>query len=369
VNRNPFDQYRDHHREAPTVKLHWLQVYVGILLAAAVQLVSVRAQTAMQSPQAKAISVTPDNFARAETDMYFAYFDKKGAFGKFFHLRDLPLEGTGVRPNRDTLYSEAVFDLDAGSVTITLPDAGKRFMSLLAINEDHYVVAVDYGAGPYTFTNDEVGTRYLFVALRTFVDPTDPKDFDQVHELQDAVRVNQPGGPGNFEAPSWDPASQKQVREALLTLSATLPDLRHAFGAKAQVDPTRHLIGTASAWGGNPEKDAIYLNVTPDKNDGTTVYKLTVPRNVPVNAFWSVIVYTADGHLQKNEYNAYSLNSITAKKNDDGSVTVQFGGCDGKIPNCLPIMNGWNYMVRLYRPRAEVLNDNWKFPDAEPVSQ
>ena len=36
-----------------------------------------------------------------------------------------------IRLNRDTLYSSAVFDLDAGPVTITLPDAGKRFMSML----------------------------------------------------------------------------------------------------------------------------------------------------------------------------------------------------------------------------------------------
>jgi hypothetical protein len=59
---------------------------------------------------------------------------------------------------------------------------------------------------------------------------------------------------------------------------------------------------------------------------------------------------------------------FTARKNQDGSVTIQFGGCDGKIPNCLPINKGWNYMVRLYRPRAEILNGTWKFPDAQPVN-
>ena len=42
------------------------------------------------------------------------------------------------------------------------------------------------------------------------------------------------------------------------------------------------------------------------------------------------------------------------------------GGCDGKIPNCLPIVQGWNYMVRLYRPRAEILSGKWKFPEARP---
>jgi hypothetical protein len=39
-----------------------------------------------------------------------------------------------------------------------------------------------------------------------------------------------------------------------------------------------------------------------------------------------------------------------------------------KLPNCVPIMKGWNYMVRLYRPRAEVLGGRWKFPEAEPVN-
>jgi hypothetical protein len=320
-----------------------------------------------QSPAGSVVPVTPDNFARAETDMYFTTFVKRGSLGKFVHLRDLPLEGTGVRPNRDTLYSEAVFDLDVGPATIILPDAGKRFMSMMVTDEDHYVRDVAYGAGTHTYNKAKIGTRYLFVALRTLVDPTDPKDFERAHALQDATMVKQAGGPGKFEVPNWESTSQKKVRDALIVLNDTLPDLRRAFGGKADVDPVRHLIGTASAWGGNPDRDAIYLNVTPKKNDGATVYKLMVPGNVPVGAFWSVIVYTADGHLHKNDLNAYLLNSITAKKNADGSVAMQFGGCDGTVANCLPVMNGWNYMVRLYRPREEILSGKWKFPIAQPV--
>jgi hypothetical protein len=79
-------------------------------------------------------------------------------------------------------------------------------------------------------------------------------------------------------------------------------------------------------------------------------------------------IYNADGYFQKNDLNAYSLNNITSKKSSDGSVAIQFGGCDGKIPNCLPVMNGWNYTVRLYRPRAEILNGTWKFPEPQPVN-
>ncbi len=216
-----------------------------------------------------AIPVTADNFNRAETDMYFAMFAKRGAFGKFIHLRELPLESTGVRPNRDTLYSEAVFDLDAGPVRITLPKAGNRFMSMMVVNQDHYVYEVDYTPGNYNFTRAEVGTRYVFMALRILVDPADPKDIKEAHALQDAVIVRQKSA-GRFEAPNWDPVSQKKVRDSLLALNSNLPDLKRAFGARFQVDQVRHLIGTAAAWGGNPDKDAIYLNVTPAKNDGST---------------------------------------------------------------------------------------------------
>src|SRR5262247_1711206 len=89
-----------------------------------------------------AIPVTADNFNRAETDMYFSHFVKDGALGKFVHIREPTLDITVVRPNRDTLYSEAVFDLDAGPVRITLPNAGKRFRSMMAIDQDHYVKEV-----------------------------------------------------------------------------------------------------------------------------------------------------------------------------------------------------------------------------------
>ncbi len=337
----------------------------GVIAVAAIVAVPLWPARAQTTP--RVVTVTADNFNRAETDMYFGMFVKRGGLGKFVHLRDLPLENTGVRPNRDTLYSEAVFDLDAGPVRITLPKAGNRFMSMMVVNQDHYVYEVDYTPGNYNFTRSEVGTRYVFMALRILVDPADPKDMKEAHALQDAVIVRQKTT-GRFEVPNWDPVSQKKVRDSLLALNSGLPDLRRAFGARFQVDQVRHLIGTAAAWGGNPDKDAIYLNVTPARNDGKAVYRLNVPAKVPVNAFWSVTVYDAEGRLKKNEYNAYSLNSMTAKRSTDGSVAIQFGGCDGKVPNCMPTLVGWNYMVRLYRPRDEVLNGKWKFPEAKAVN-
>jgi hypothetical protein len=315
------------------------------------------------------VIVTPDNFIRAESDVYMAAQLRDGAFGKFKHTREVaPLDNQSiVRLNRDTIYSSGVFDLDAGPVTITMPDPGTRFLSALIINQDHFNPEVFYGAGTHTLTRQNVGTRYGMVGVRIFVDPNNREDMQQANALQDAITASQPGGPGTFEIPNWDPVSQKKVREALMAVSDTLPDLRYAAGPnRTAVDPVRRIAAAASGWGLNPDRDAIYLNVFPDKNDGTTGYRLAV-KDVPVDAFWSVSVYTADGFFKPNALNAYSINSVTGQKGGDGAVTIQFGDCSKETPNCLPITKGWNYMVRLYRPRQEILNGAWSFPVAEPI--
>jgi len=309
------------------------------------------------------VPVTVENFVRAESDFYLkAVALKEDGFGKFEHKRELsPIDAqTVIRQNRDTLYSAAVFDLEAGPVTITLPDAGNRFMSLQAISEDMYSPSAIYEAGPHTFTRTVIGSRYLLVGVRTLVDPFNPADIDAARALQDALKIEQKT-PGVFEVPNWDHASQSKIRKALIELGTTLTDTSRSFGTKEQVDPIQHLISAATTWGGNPRKDAIYFNVTPPKNDGRTVYKLRVGE-VPVDGFWSISIYNADGYFQKNDINAYSLNNITVKKGADGSTTIQFGDCDTGVANCLPIMPGWNYTVRLYRPRAEILDGKWKFP-------
>jgi hypothetical protein len=324
--------------------------------------------TAANAAEPKLARVTVDNFARAESDMYFARFVKDGGFGRIQHSRELaPISRqTVVRLNRDTLYSFGVFDLDASPVTITLPDAGKRYLSLQVISEDHYAIDVIYKPGAHTFTRDQIGTRYVCMAIRIFVNPNDAADVKAVHTLQDAIKVEQKQV-GKVEIPNWDQESQKKIRDALLALAAANGglDSSRMFGRKDQVDPVQHLIGTAAGWGGNPRTAALYAGVEPKLNDGKTAYRLTL-KDVPVDGFWSVSVYNKDGFFEKNAKNAYTLNNITAKANPDGSVTIHFGG-DENAANYLPIVPGWNYTVRLYRPRKEILDGTWKLPEPQPV--
>ena len=315
------------------------------------------------------VPVTVDNFIRAESDLYFGAIVEKGGFGKFDKSRGVPSVEQQSIPNlnRDMLYAAAVFDLDAGPVTIVLPDPGKRFMSMQVITEDAYTPMVVYEPGSYTFTRDQIGTRYVLAALRLLVDAESSKDVAKARALQNAVQVSQQASdPGKFEVPSWDPESQQQVREALLQLAGTVPDTRGMFGPKGQVDPVRRLIGAASAWGGNAEQEAMNLTVVPAGNDGKTVHRLVV-KNAPILGFWSITVYNGEGFFEPNGLGVYSVNSVSAKKAKDGTIAVQFGGCTPKTANCLPIMRAWNYVLRMYRPGEEVLDGTWKFPIAEPL--
>jgi hypothetical protein len=126
------------------------------------------------------VPVTVKNFPRAESDMYFAKAVQDEAFGRLNHNRTpVAIDKQDViRMNRDTLYSKGVFDLDAGPVTIALPDTGTRFMSLLVINEDHYTQPVVYAPDSFTFTREQAGTRYMFASFQIgrppHEDPTKP---------------------------------------------------------------------------------------------------------------------------------------------------------------------------------------------------
>ena len=315
-------------------------------------------------PALAADSVTVDNFIRAETHFYMKSQVDAGCFGRLCQQRGpAPVDNQPViRMNRDTPYSQGVFDLTS-PVTITMPVAGSRFQTLMVINEDHYIKHVSYASGPVTLTKDSVGSRYAFVLARTFMDPNNPADMKAGAALQDRIAVTQ-ASPGRFEVPDWNQEQRMALRTALLGVARFMPSSKGVFGDVGETDPVRRLVGTAGGWGGNRETDAIYLNRTPPNPDGKQAYTLTIGK-VPVDGFWSVTVYNAKGYYEAPE-NAISTNNVTARTGPDGSVTLHFGG-DPKAPNHLNIMPGWNYTVRLYRPRAEVLDGAWKFPEPVPA--
>ena len=317
------------------------------------------------SAQAEPVIVNVENFVRAETAAQFdRVVENAGGVNRFFHLREpAPLDKqTVIRMNRDTIYSSALVDISEGA-TLTVPDAGDRYMSIMVVNEDHYLNKVIHEPGEHELTVDEFGTPYVLLAVRTLVDASDPADIAKANALQDQLEIKAASAKP-YTHPDYDQESYKTTYEALLVLSRGVADAGATFGRKEDVDPIRHLLGTAWGWGGLPEEEAYYLNVEPNLPVGA--YQLTF-RDVPVDAFWSVTVYNKEGFIDPNDQDAYSVNSLIGTPNEDGSYTIHFGGDPGST-NHLPIAEGWNYTVRFYQPRKEILDGSWKFPEVKPVA-
>jgi len=126
---------------------------------------------------------------------------------------------------------------------------------------------------------------------------------------------------------------------------------------------TRH-IAAAAAWGLLPEWDATYLNYS-GNHDHTICHMATY--DVPENeGFWSITVYGDDGFMKSNNN---IINASNVQYNRDGTFTVYFGSKEacGDVPNRVDITEGWNFLMRVYRPGESVLRGEYQLPHAQPV--
>ncbi len=304
--------------------------------------------------------VNVDNFVRAESDRMLADIQRQaGGINVMGHRRaPTPVEKqTVIRMNRDTLYSFAVVDLQHG-VDLTLPDAHGRYLSAMLVNNDHLVPLVLHRGGHYRLTRIEAGTRYALVAVRVLVDPTDPQDVAEVVALQDQMNVTGDRGEP-LVMPDYDRATFDSTRRALLTLASGLASYDRSFGSAGDVDPIHHLLGTAAGWGGLPRHEATYVPLTPPAQTSDCEIVLA---DVPVDGFWSLSVYNGDGFFEPNTFDRYSVNSVTAARETDGSVRVGFVHGEPHGPNDLPVPASWGVVLRLYQPRKELLDGTWTAP-------
>jgi hypothetical protein len=305
------------------------------------------------------IPVNVMNFVDAKTSVQFdRVITRAGGVNLWGHIRSpMPIDQQRLRRmNRDTIYSSVVVDISKGA-SLTLPDAGKRYMSATVTNEHNYINNIFHGSGDFNLDLLSFKTNFVMVTVRILVDSTDPEDIKQANHLQDKLRVNSAVS-GNYTHPNYDMSSLKATAKSLIQLATGLTDTKAAFGKQEDVNPVKHMLTSAYGWGGLPEQEAYYINVQPSLPIGA--YSLSI-RDVPVDGFWSISVYNKNGFFEPNDYQSYSINNLTAKKNSDNSITVSFGGQPDSI-NYIPIVDGWNYVVRLYQPREEVLDGSWTFP-------
>jgi hypothetical protein len=309
--------------------------------------------------------VNVDNYVRAETaTMFDNQLAMSGGVNQWIHFRvPTPVDQQPViRMNRDTLYSGAVVDISGGG-TVTLPDAEGRYMTLMVINEDHYINRVFSGPGTYELSVEDHKTPFVNVVVRILVDANDPDDIAEVNRLQDRVILNL-NSENAYTHPDYDQVSFEATKDAILALGKGVPDTTSTFGKQSEVDPIRHLIGTATGWGGLPETEAFYFMETEPRPSGRYTFTL---RDMPVDAFWSMGIYNSDGYYEANPYNSYNLNSITAEADPDGSVILNLAPEGEGLTNHLHVADGWNYALRLYQPQPAVLDKTWTPPTPQPL--
>jgi hypothetical protein len=310
--------------------------------------------------------VTPETYIRAETDRQFLEVSQlAGGVNTFHHFRrPTPLDSQNiVRMNRDTLYSFAVVDTSSGA-TITVPDLpADRYASVYLVDNDHYCPGVIYTAGTHELPRD---TKYLGIGVRIQVfNPNDADEIALVNALQDQFMISAASA-DPIPPLGWDASSLKRMTEQYEEDAKAYSSYKGMMGPRGEVDEATRHIACAAGWGLFPERDATYLNYS-GQHDVGVCYQATY--KVPDNqAFWSITVYGKDGFIKDENC---IINSSNVVLNPDGTFTVYFGSRQlcGDLPNRVDVTEGWNFLMRIYRPGESVLSGDYELPVPKPVDQ
>ncbi len=312
--------------------------------------------------------VTDENYGLAESEVIFSEYVKKisdatnsNGVGVLMHLKTGadPKDRTIMRINFDTIYSTAVVDLTEDAV-LTMPETNGRYQTAWIITDEHYNPMAFVEPGTHTLTQENVGRRYATIVVRTQANTADPADLAIANDLQEQLKLDQKDKGSYVASNNWD-------MEEILAMRARYQEIQKQegitadvmFGKKGEVPLQEHNVGTAAGWGGFTAERAVYPFYFPESTEPQT---LTL-KEVPAKAFWSITVYDAGGYPQGDIYN---INSQFAVPNEDGSVTIHFGG-DKDAVNYMDIFEGWNIALRIYEPSEAYFNGDWVQPELEIV--
>jgi len=317
--------------------------------------------TSESATEGEMIPVSLENYKIAESDLAFHNVTKFVGTNKFLHF---PVEKfdlknqTVVRMNRDTIYSGAIVNVSKGA-TITLPKSDGRYMSAMVVQNDHYIDQVFTTPGEHEI---KAKTDFVLVAARIQSNPNDPNDGEKIKALQQSIAIKAKASKPHI-MPNYDMKQLVALRNKLAAEAAELGSLNNMQGARGTVDEHMHLLGTAAGWGLLPDANARYLSYGQKEGDGCYRATYTIP---PFRkpGFFSITMYDADGWIFSD--NAI-LNQYNLEINKDGTFDVNFGECGENAKNNLPIVEGWNFLMRVYEPNLVEL-DNYKLPKPKKVN-
>jgi hypothetical protein len=172
------------------------------------------------------------------------------------------------------------------------------------------------------------------------------------------------------------------IRDALSALTARIPTVGKLVNGWEMILDTigvygnfyaKRAIVAMAGLGANPPEDAVYpLAITDANGDpfiGEKNYVLHFDKDElpPVEAFWSLTMYDAEGFQSANELNRFAIGDRDALTfADDGSLDILIQHTNpgpGEESNWLPAPLGpLGITMRLYAPKAQVLDGTWAPP-------
>jgi hypothetical protein len=212
--------------------------------------------------------------------------------------------------------------------------------------------------------------------------PPGTHDYPMIHRLQRAGFTAGQGFDLNAAPPAVKQAFERATADGK-ALVASLGKKAAGAGQKGWVYNTtggsfgvnyRERAAVAYyALGMNLPQDAVYPSLSTDGEgrplDGSWKYVLHFEKGKfpPVDAFWSVTAYDADGYFIPNALKRQALGDRDKLRlNADGSLDLYIQadspGPD-KEANWLPVAKSpFTLLMRLYSPKSEVLDGTWKPP-------
>lgn len=299
-------------------------------------------------------AVTRDNFATAETHRYFQDFTDQGAVNTFIHEEDVVValdKQTVIRSNIDMFYSHAIVDISEGA-TLTLPETDGRLRLVQIIDANHYTTDVFYDAGTHELTSRS-GAQYVYAFMRTIADPTEVEDQDKARAIMMGASINSKGGRPFKSEFGFDPDDVVEMRREIIQ-EGGYTDSRGAFGDVHEIQNfDLFTFAAATGWGGLPEAHAAYWVAESNLDAACATMTIEAP---PVDHYWSLTVYDADGWLA-HQHPVRS--SFSTTPNEDGTLTFHFG-CGEDALNNIEVTENWSYALRMYGPQEPILNGSYK---------
>ena len=260
--------------------------------------------------------------------------------------------------NRDTLYSFAVVDLIGRRDVYACPSAGDRYLSVMVVNQDHYINRIFHEPGAYDLTVEEFDTPYVARRGADLRRPGRPRRRGRGERAAGPASCSRPRRRRRSSRPTTTRASLDATRRALLVarpsgfggFSRRLRDARRSRpGAPPRSAPPP--AGEAC-----PRREALLRRCRrPTCPSASTRCGRRRPgRRLLVDL----------GLQRRRLLRAERPRRRTASTTSPPSRPRRCGHralrrLPDDRPNSLPIMEGWNYLVRLYRPRREVVDGTW----------